>query len=95
MTPYWPRRKHLLRQEQWFRCTFGSKEATSMPKVLGLGGRYEKLAWRAITEAEGFDGSLEDFYHGLRSMVDELWERLEVCIYELPQDVCNELLRKR
>lgn len=57
---------------------------------------YEKLAARMIDEMEreSLDrkDTPEQFYRGLRSVIDELRERLSVAADELPPDISREIM---
>lgn len=49
----------------------------------------EDLETKSLARKE----SLEQFYRGLKSVIDELKDRLAVCRDELPRDIASEILR--
>ena len=46
--------------------------------------RFEKLAKEVIRKAEAVPCSLEEFYQGLETIIDELVERKQIAHEELP-----------
>lgn len=59
-----------------------------------MGDWYEKAAKDLISRAEDRrnDDTLEEFYRGLRTVRDEIDERLQIARDELPEDVADEVL---
>jgi len=58
---------------------------------------YEKLAERLIMQMEKESmtrkETTEQFYRGVRSVIDALRERLGVAEDELPRDIAQEIMR--
>lgn len=58
-----------------------------------MGDWYEKAAKDLISRAEDRrNDTIEEFYRGLRTVRDEIDERLEMARDELPEDVADEVL---